>query len=206
MPEHIQYDDHDLFNAETHHESSDVPVKGLLWFIVIFIVFSVITWAIVLFMYKGFAKMERDRMDPPTTAVYRPGSVDVPQNQPLLQPFPRKDENGKENLPQYDTEGVHLRQVRAAEEKVLTNYGWVDKEKGIVHIPIEEAKARFAAQAAVAAQTGVAPTVTSTAPMTTTAPSSSVPAPAGNPVPPDTGVAPSATTTTATTTHGGAHQ
>ena len=59
MPEHIQYDDHDLFNAETHHESSDVPVKGLLWFIVIFIVFSVITWAIVLFMYKGFAKMER---------------------------------------------------------------------------------------------------------------------------------------------------
>ena len=41
MPEHIQYEDDDLFNPETHHESTDVPVRPLLWFIVIFIAFAV---------------------------------------------------------------------------------------------------------------------------------------------------------------------
>ena len=40
MPEHIQYEDDDLFNPETHHEHSDVPVRPLFWFIVIFIVFA----------------------------------------------------------------------------------------------------------------------------------------------------------------------
>ncbi len=194
MPEHIQYEDDELFNPETHHESSDVPVKGLLWFIVIFVVFSVITWAVVLFMYKGLVNMERKRMDPPQSAVSRPASADVPQNQPLLQPFPRTDAKGKATLPYDDTPVVDLIRMREAEARVLSTYGWVDKQKGVVHIPIDDAKARFAAQAAVpAALVGATTTVPSTPP-----PAASSDQPAAS----DAGAPPAAATTTTST---GAH-
>jgi len=208
MPEHTHYDDVDLFNPETHHESSDVPVTGLLWFVVIFLVFSLVSHFLILFLYKGMVKAERRRMDPPPTTIARPADADVPQNQPLLQPFPRVDSHKQGVPPQSDTPVSDLQKMRDAERQVLDHYGWVDKQHGVVHIPIEEAKQRLAAQLAVQGQLGTAP-----APATSTAAPSlvpgSTPAPAGTPVPPDTGVpqpamAP-ATSTTPTSTSGGAH-
>src|SRR5215212_4780759 len=181
MPEHIQYEDDDLFNAETQHEHSDVPVRPLFWFIVIFIVFAVVSHAALYLLYKGFVNSERKRMDPPQTQVARPKDADVPQNQPLLQPFPRANVP-----PQRQTPVTDLLDMRRAEDQQLRNYGWVDKEHGVVHIPIEEAKRAFAARAAVQSQ--LAPTPT--------APVSSAPTPAGNLVPPDTGVAPAPATAT----------
>jgi hypothetical protein len=169
MPEHIQYEDDDLFNPETKHESSDVPVRGLLQFLVIFVVFSIVTYVVIYFLYKGLATAERNRMDPPQSAVTRPKSADVPQNQPLLQPFPRADEKGIDIRPQDDTPVVDLIKMRERENKVLQHYGWVDKQKGVVHIPIAEAKARYAAQAAVQGQVNPAavPATTDTAAATT---------------------------------------
>jgi hypothetical protein len=170
MPEHIQYEDDDLFNPETHHEESDVPLKPLWWALILFVVFSAITGIVLHFMYQAMLKAEIRRWDPPQTAVARPASADVPQNQPLLQPFPTVSQT-----PYRNTEGVVLREMRAAEDKVLKNYGWVDKQHGIVHIPIDQAKELFAAQAAAtaAAQTPVvepvATTTTTIAPTTTTA-------------------------------------
>jgi len=151
MPEHIQYEDQDLFNPETHHEHSDVPVRPLFIFIVIFIVFGVASHIGLYFLYKAFAAAEKKRMDPPATQVARPSTADIPQNQPLLQPFPRENVSPNRNTPVTD-----LEDMRKSEERVLHHYGWVDKQHGVVHIPIEEAKKRFAAQAAVASQ---APTV-----------------------------------------------
>jgi hypothetical protein len=43
--------------------------------------------------------------------------------EPRLQTHPRED----------------LRDLRAHEDEVLTSYGWVDKNTGVVRIPIEEA-------------------------------------------------------------------
>jgi hypothetical protein len=203
MPEHIQYEDDDLFNPETHHESSDVPVKALLWFIVIFVVFAVVSHIVILFLYKGMAGMERRRMDPAQTAVARPTTADVPQNQPLLQPFPRKDDKGQAVLPQSDTPVVDLVKMREAEDETLKNYGWVDKERGIVHMPIEQAKSLLAARLAVQGQLGA--TATPPAPATT-APAAlpgSTQSPAGRPVGPDTGTPQPAV---ATNTTGGTHQ
>jgi len=148
MPEHVQYEDDDLFNPDTHHESSDVPIKPLFVFIGIFIVFSIVTHFIVLFFYKGMVKMERNRMEAPASAVARPADADVPQNQPLLQPFPRKDAQGSVILPQSSTPVTDLVEMRATEDRVLHNYGWVDRQHGVVHIPIEEAKKQLAAKMA----------------------------------------------------------
>jgi hypothetical protein len=149
MPENIQYEEKDLFNPETHHEHSDVPVRPLFWFIVIFIVFAIACHIAVTLLYKGLATAERNRMDPPQTQVARPNDADVPKNQPLLQPFPRRNAS-----PQNQTPVTDMDDMRRAENEVLRNYGWVDKQHGVVRIPIEEAKKAFAARAAVASQTG----------------------------------------------------
>lgn len=144
MPEHIQYEDDELFNPETHHESSDVPIRPLFWFIIGFIIFGVVTHLVLGFLYKGFVKAERNRMDPPASAVQRPANADVPQNQPLLQPFPRNDIS-----PQADTPVTDLVHMREREQQQLTTYGWVDKQHGVVHIPIQLAKETLAARLAV---------------------------------------------------------
>jgi hypothetical protein len=135
MPEHIQYEDDDLFNPETHHESSDVPVRPLWWAVIIFIVFAVITHFVLAWMYKGLASGERKRMEPPQSNVARPANASVPQNQPLLQPFPQGAIPPNASTPVTD-----LADMRRAEEQTLTTYGWVDKQHGVVRIPIEAAK------------------------------------------------------------------
>jgi hypothetical protein len=152
MPEHIQYEDDDLFNPETHHEHSDVPVRPLMMFIVIFIVFSAVTYFVVLGFYKMLVSAERKRMDPPQTQVTRPGDASVPQNQPLLQPFPREVAKGQIAPPNRSTPVTDLHDMRRAEDAVLKHYGWIDKQQGVVHIPIEDAKKLFAARAAVQGQ------------------------------------------------------
>jgi hypothetical protein len=145
MPDRIQYEDNDLFNPETHHEHSDVPVRPLFWFIVIFIVFAVVSHVALFLLYKAFVKGERNRMDPPQTQVSRPADAAVPKNQPLLQPFPRA-----EVAPYRQTPVTDLEDMRRTEQQVLGHYGWVDKQHGVVRIPIEEAKKLFAARAGVA--------------------------------------------------------
>jgi hypothetical protein len=39
------------------------------------------------------------------------------------------------------TEPMNLKNFRAHEEEILTTYGWVDQNAGIVRLPIEDAKA-----------------------------------------------------------------
>jgi hypothetical protein len=134
MPEHIQYQDDDLFNPETHHEESDVPVRPLFWAIGIFIVFAIVTHLALAALYRGFVKSEKKRMDPPATQVARPADAYVPRNQPLLQPFPRGTD------PTKATPVTDLAEMRSAEDKALHTYGWVDRQKGVVRIPIDVAK------------------------------------------------------------------
>jgi hypothetical protein len=163
MPEHIQYEDDDLFNPGTHHEQSDVPVRPLWWAVAIFIVFAVISHFVLWFLYKAFVVSERDRAEKPQTELTRPASADVPQGQPLLQPFPLAGENGDPIPPPMNTPVTDLEHMRSGEQKVLGSYGWVDRQRGVARIPIEEAKKRLVAQMAVAAQTA------STAPAAATA-------------------------------------
>jgi hypothetical protein len=73
-------------------------------------------------------------MDPPWTQVALPKDAYVPRNQPLLQPFPLQQD------PTKDTPVTDLAEMRSAEDQRLHGYGWVDQQKGAVHIPIEVAK------------------------------------------------------------------
>lgn len=140
MPEHLHYDDQDLFNPETKHEQSDVPIKPLFWAIAIFVAFAFFTHFLIFFLFKGLAKSERQQDAPPMTAMQRPADMSVPQNQPLLQPFPRKSSENGEVVPPYtDTPVTDLDQMVRSQNEALNSYGWVDRQKGVVRIPIDVA-------------------------------------------------------------------
>src|SRR5436190_16805510 len=124
MPEHIQYQDDELFNPETHHEESDVPIKPLFWAIGIFIVFAIVTHLVLAWMYEGFRKGEEKRMDPPYTQVALPRDAYVPKNQPLLQPFPREGHAPREDTPVTDS----FRCARAKKRSCIRTAGSISKK------------------------------------------------------------------------------
>ncbi len=129
MPDHR---DDFVLNPETHHETSDVNVRAILWFVVIFIVFAVVTHLLLYFLFNFYKNLFRGDVQPARTAISVPAQV--PQT-PRLQPFPQK------TIPPYaSTPVIDMTEMRQAEKEALKTPGWVDKQKGIVRIPIERAK------------------------------------------------------------------
>lgn len=128
----------EVVNPETHHERSDVNVRALLWFAAIFIVFGALTHAVVYVMFKHFRQMAHDATTTPLTEIARPEDANVPQI-PRLQPFPMK-ERGTTMPPNTSTPVVDMEQMRATEDQALSTPGWVDRQKGIVRLPIDVAK------------------------------------------------------------------
>lgn len=132
--------EHSVRNVETHHEKSDVNVRALIWFAVIFVVFAAVTHVLLWGLFKGFVKYARHQVGaPPMTKVARPADMNVP-TEPRLQPFPAKAPTGQVMSPVAATPVVDMSQMRASEDAQLNNPGWIDQEKGIVRIPIERAK------------------------------------------------------------------
>jgi len=129
----------DIVNPETHHERSDVNVRALLIFMVIFVVFAAISHFLLWGMFKYFAQMARNRTTAPLTDVLRPPDAAIPQ-EPRLQPFPNRDRRGDMMPPNSTTPVVDMEQMRVTEEQALHTPGWVDKQKGIVRVPIDVAK------------------------------------------------------------------
>jgi hypothetical protein len=129
----------EIVNPETHHEKSDVNVRALLWFMAIFVVFAAISHFVLWGMFKYFAEMARNRTNAPLTEVARPPDASIPQ-QPRLQPFPNRDPRGNMMAPLTTTPTVDMEEMRATEEQALHTPGWVDRQKGIVRLPIDVAK------------------------------------------------------------------
>src|SRR5512144_476470 len=98
MPEnsHPPYSDDAIVNVETHHEKSDVDVRALLWFTVIFVVFAIVTHAALWILFKFYVRLERrpSQNPPALTAMQRSSDARVPATEPRLQPFPTKEKAG----------------------------------------------------------------------------------------------------------------
>jgi hypothetical protein len=135
-------DDHDreFVNVETHHERSDVNVRALLWTVVIIVVFAAVTHLLLWGLFKQFAKHARNEVRPPMTAIARPAGANVPQ-EPRLQPFPTAERPGRVVPPPYgNTPETDMEDMRRSADEQLHNVGWVNREKGIVRLPIDVAK------------------------------------------------------------------
>ena len=129
-----------VLNPETHHEKSDVNVRALIWFVVIFIAFAAVTHVFLWVLFKAYASRARHEVGaPPMTKVALPADLNVP-TEPRLQPFPTKVQGGQVISPTSATPVVDMVHMRASEEEQLHNPGWIDRQKGIVRIPIERAK------------------------------------------------------------------
>jgi hypothetical protein len=112
--------EHDT-NRDVQFEKSDVDASALLryglWIVGITAVVVVLMWR----LYFVFVSREAARQPPPPILKVDPEAMAAPP--PHLQTRPVQD----------------FQAFRAREEGVLSSYGWVDKEKGVVRIPIEEA-------------------------------------------------------------------
>jgi hypothetical protein len=101
------------------YEATDVNIRAILWLAIGIAIGAVIVHAalwILLRMYEVRAE-RRDPALPPLAA----GNQEPPG--PRLQSAPVRD----------------YAAFRAEEERALATYGWVDREEGIVRIPIERA-------------------------------------------------------------------
>jgi hypothetical protein len=143
-------DEHNHHEAHAH-EGSDVHARPLVLFFVAFLVVGALSFVIVKWSYHALVKFTNARQGDKITLVtekpaeippsleLRNGLPDVktlPATGSLLQPDPVRD----------------MSEMRAAQLGKLNSYGWIDRDKGIVHVPIEKAMAMAIERSMVKAQ------------------------------------------------------
>ncbi|MGE5853214.1 MAG: hypothetical protein ACM35E_08760 [Deltaproteobacteria bacterium] len=106
-------------SASTGHELSDVNPKRILWFGIglALVIGTVVLVSYGLFNY--FYRTETRRRPPPSPLSY--GVEPPPEPRLLTKP------------------GADLAAMRAEEDQILGSYGWIDRERGIVRLPIDRA-------------------------------------------------------------------
>jgi hypothetical protein len=105
----------------TGHETRDVHLGGARRFVVVMTAFLALVFAFIWFVYVAWRADEAARDVPASPMAVRDGD--------RLPPLPRLQ----------TTPYVDLKSFRDAEAQVLDSYEWVDKEKGVVRLPISRA-------------------------------------------------------------------
>lgn len=104
---------------EIRHELRDVTFRPIVGFCIGLFLLVAFSFWVTRVMFNYFAARE-------AKSAWTPSLV---KERPQLPPEPRL-----QVLPALD-----LKQIRAAEERILHNYGWVNQQSGLVRIPIERA-------------------------------------------------------------------
>lgn len=108
-------------SEHVRHEKSDVNVRAILGvgagLAAVTVFLAGLVWLLVLFLARSA---------PDTAPREFPLAASYEQRLP---PEPRLQTNPREDL----------QTLRQAEERLLRTYGWVDKDSGVVRIPIDEA-------------------------------------------------------------------
>lgn len=123
-----RHDQHDL-----QPESSGITPKPIIMFLVILTVATILVFFIIEGLLYGFRKMEQADAPQPVTALPEGRDRRYPP-EPRLQGAPAPGE-ALSPLPLQD-----LKDFRARIEERAGSYGWVVKDSGIAHIPLDRAK------------------------------------------------------------------
>jgi len=107
--------------ADVHHETSDVNIRAVFGFGGALIVVALLINLVTYLLFRYFDAREGR----PVAAQYplAVGQASRVPPEPRLQTNPRQD----------------LADLHARENDTLTTYGWVDRNAGVVRIPIDEA-------------------------------------------------------------------
>jgi hypothetical protein len=108
-------------NPEVHHEHSDVNIAGIFGFGATLLVVGLLIHLMVYVLFRYFDAREARPVTPEYPLAIEQENRLPPE--PRLQINPRQD----------------LADLRAREDQTLASYGWVDKNNGVVRIPIDEA-------------------------------------------------------------------
>jgi hypothetical protein len=108
-------------NVEVHHEESDVNIRAIFGFGAALVLVAIVVHLAIWGLFRFFDS----RAAPQPAAVYplAAGQEDRLPPEPRLQTAPRED----------------LAALRTREDEILRTYGWVDRNGGVVRIPIERA-------------------------------------------------------------------
>jgi hypothetical protein len=115
------------------YERSDVSVRGVMVFAVVLVASCGLLMAAMAWLYGAFGAREAtaERALPPATRVPLAGPQHPPA--PVIQAAPGS---------RFELEDprVEMEDQLARMERILTTSGWVDRNAGIIRIPIEDAK------------------------------------------------------------------
>jgi len=101
------------------YESSDISVRVVTWFAAGLIASTIVIFLIVAWLYRVLESVHPSP-DAPSRIALHPH---------LIAPPPRLQTNETMDLARYES----------AEKAKLNGYGWIDKQAGVIHIPIERA-------------------------------------------------------------------
>ena len=107
-------------NPDVHHEESDVNILAIFGFGSGLMAVAVVVLLVIYVLFGFFDGRERATV--PAEYPLAAQADKVPP-EPRLQEHPRED----------------LSELRAREDEILTSYGWVDRNAGVVRIPIDAA-------------------------------------------------------------------
>jgi hypothetical protein len=110
-----------LVNPDVSHEHSDVNIRAILVFGAVLIAVAVAVHVLIFGLFRYFDSREGVQGPLAYPLAASQGPREPPE--PRLQTDPRQD----------------LADMRAREDEQLQSYGWVDKNAGIVRIPIDAA-------------------------------------------------------------------
>jgi hypothetical protein len=122
-------------HPEVRYEKSDARVGAIIAFGVLLAVLGLIVHVSAGWLFDCLKEREQQKYEPlPSLAAKE--RVRLPRK---LDEIP--------NIPEprlQISEPVDLAKLRQVEDSLLNSYGWVDRENGIVRIPIDEAMRRLA--------------------------------------------------------------
>src|SRR5262245_50332422 len=117
---HLPHASHDAAPPGVHHETSDVDIRAIFGFGLGLTIVTAVVAAAVWLLFLYFSARESR----PVFTEYPLAAQDT-----RLPPEPRLQTNPRQEM----------HELRAREDELLISYGWVDKDKGVVRIPIERA-------------------------------------------------------------------
>ena len=116
-----EHDEHQHGHGSVQFEPTDVASKPVIISVLSLVVFTITFTAAAHLTFKLLAARERATSPQASPLAAQYGVKEPPM--PRLQIHPKDDLTG----------------LRAGENKVLTGYAWVDKDAGVVQVPIERA-------------------------------------------------------------------
>ena len=121
-------------SSEATYEHSDVSIRGIVLFTVSLVVATAIVMVLMAWMFLDFEERAAtaEAAEIPRTRVSDPRPEHPPE--PVLQGAPGSRFELQDPV-------VEMEDWRRQERRLIEGTGWVDRNEGIVRIPVERAKA-----------------------------------------------------------------